>query len=463
METLTLGEVVENIQGSLIQGQAASRITGVSIDSRKVQSGDLFFAFRGECVDGHDFVASAFKAGAAGAVISRPVPDVPVDLPLVMVSDTLSALQELGRYYRNHFAIPVIGVTGSTGKTTTKDLIAGVLSQRFQVLKTEGNYNNEIGLPLTLMQLNRGHQVAVLEMAMRGKGEIAALCRLSCPEVGVLTNIGKAHLELLGSQEAIAEAKGELLEALPLEGWAVLNADDPWQQSLAQRVQGEVLFYGTGEGAKFRAREITSRGLEGVDFVLETPVGDVFCSLPLPGRHNIDNALAAAAVGHRFGLSPQEIVSGLASATLTGMRLDVKEGMLGSRIIDDTYNANPASTVAALELLATADSGRKIAVLGDMYELGAESLSGHRRVGEKAAELKLDCLCTVGELAREIAAGAVVAGMPQGQIHRFEHKGEAISFLRSFLKEGDLVLVKGSRGMQLEEITASILQEGDHF
>jgi len=462
MDALILGEVVKNIQGTLIQGKAACRITGVSIDSRKVKPGDLFFAFPGEHFDGHDFVVSAFEAGAVGAVISHPVIGVPAEMPLVMVSDPLDALQELGRYYRSLFAIPVIGVTGSIGKTTTKDLVSGVLSQRFRVLKSEGNYNNEIGLPLTLMRLNRSHQVAVLEMAMRGKGEIAALCKLSSPVVGVITNIGKAHLELLGSQEAIAEAKGELLDALPPEGCAVLNAGDPWQQRLAQRVQCDVVFYGTKGESAIKAREITLHGLQGVDFVLETPAGEVFCSLPLPGRHNIDNALAAAAVGYRFGLSLQEIASGLESAALTGMRLEVKEGIMGSRIIDDTYNANPASTVAALEFLATADSGRKIAVLGDMYELGAESLSGHRQVGEKAAELKIDCLCAIGKLAREIAAGAALAGMSQGQIHVFDHKGEAISFLRSFLKKGDLVLVKGSRGMQMEEITASLLQDGGH-
>ncbi|HHV35548.1 MAG TPA: UDP-N-acetylmuramoyl-tripeptide--D-alanyl-D-alanine ligase [Syntrophomonadaceae bacterium] len=457
MESMQLEEIIEAVQGILVQGCSHIKATGVSIDSRKVRPGDLFFAFPGERVDGHDFLEQAFERGAAGAVISKDV-TVQSRFSLIMVSDPLKALQDLALYYRNLFAIPVVAVTGSTGKTTTKDLVAGVLKKRFKVLKTQGNYNNEIGLPLTLLQLNNRHQVAVLEMAMRGPGEIAALCEISRPEVGVLTNIGKSHLELLGSQEAIALAKGELLKFLPSDGCAVLYAEDPWQIKLAEMVLGEVIFY--GEDSQISASQVTLYDLDGVDFNLCTPAGEAPCSLPLPGLHNVKNALAAAAVGYRFGLTPEEIAAGLTSASLTGMRLEIKSGIFGTRLIDDSYNASPASTKAALELLSESGGTRTIAVLGEMYELGEETVNGHREVGEKAADLKIDCLCTVGVLAQEIAAGALQAGLDEECVHVFREKTEAVLFLRSYIHDGDVVLIKGSRGMQMEEIIAS-LQDGE--
>ncbi|MGB4215944.1 MAG: UDP-N-acetylmuramoyl-tripeptide--D-alanyl-D-alanine ligase, partial [Thermacetogeniaceae bacterium] len=394
MKAMGLDWVLETIHDAVLEkGSSQVEITGVSIDSRKVRPGDLFFAFSGEHVDGHDYIEDAFQRGAAAAVISHPV-DCQQDKPLIRVSDPLQALQALARGYRSLFNIPVVAVTGSTGKTTTKDLIAGVLGSKMAVIKTEGNYNNELGLPLTLLNLDDQHQAAVLEMAMRGPGQIAELCEISHPLVGVITNIGKTHLELLGSQEAIAEAKGELLSSLPIDGCAVLNADDPWQVKLASRVRGELIYYGTDSMCQIRATDIRLRGLEGVDFKLHTPSGEADCFLPLPGAHNVANALAAAAVGYRFSLTAEEIAAGLTSASLTGMRLDVKAGIRDTKIIDDSYNASPASTTAALELLAAVDGNRKIAVLGDMYELGEETISGHREVGEKAALLSIDCLCT---------------------------------------------------------------------
>lgn len=459
MEPMQLEEIAEAVQGTLVRGCSRVKATGVCIDSRRVKPGDLFFAFPGEKVDGHDFLEQAFERGAVGAVISRPVV-VQTASALIMVSDTLKALQGLACSYRNIFEIPVVAVTGSTGKTTTKDLIAAVLEQRFPVLKTKCNYNNEIGLPLMLLRLNHSHRVAVLEMAMRGPGEIALLCEISRPQVGVITNIGKSHLELLGSQEAIALAKGELLKSLPVGGCAVLYAEDPWQVKLAEKLSGEVIYYGAGDDCQISASQVALRDLEGVDFNLRTPVGQTHCFLPLPGVHNVTNALAAAAVGYKFGLNPQEIVAGLRSATLTGMRLEIKPGILGTRLIDDSYNASPVSTKAALELLADSGGARKIAVLGDMYELGEESVCGHYQVGEKAAALKIDCLCTVGQLAREIAAGALSAGMDGKRIHAFREKREAVLFLRSYIQKGDVVLIKGSRGMEMEEITASI-QNGE--
>ncbi|HHY40240.1 MAG TPA: UDP-N-acetylmuramoyl-tripeptide--D-alanyl-D-alanine ligase [Syntrophaceticus sp.] len=458
MKAMGLDWVLETIHDAVLEkGCSRVEITGVSIDSRKVKPGDLFFAFSGEHVDGHDYIEDAFHRGAAAAVISRPV-CCKRDKALIRVSDPLQALQALARGYRSLFDIPVVAVTGSTGKTTTKDLIAGVLGSKMAVIKTEGNYNNEIGLPLTLLNLDDRHQAAVLEMAMRGRGQIAELCEISRPQLGVITNIGKTHLELLGSQEAIAEAKGELLSSLPPEGCAVLNADDPWQLKMASRVRGELIYYGTDSKCQVRATDIRLRGLEGVDFKLHTPSGEADCFLPLPGRHNVANALAAAAVGYKFSLNPEEIAAGLAYVSLTGMRLDVKAGIRDTKIIDDSYNASPASTIAALELLAAVDGNRKTAVLGDMYELGEETITGHREVGVKAAVLSIDCLCTVGELAREIAVGAESAGLPKKRIHTFQEKAEAIAFLKSYLEKGDVVLIKGSRGMRMEEITASLVR-----
>lgn len=459
MEPMHLSDVIEAVRGELVQGSSNIEISGVSIDSRSIKPGDLFFAFPGERVDGHDFLEQVFDQGAAAAVISHQV-NFQNRAALIMVADPLTALQDLAYYYRRLYSIPVVAVTGSTGKTTTKDLIAGVLEQRFNVLKTSGNYNNEIGLPLTLLQLKHSHQVVVLEMAMRGPGQIAALCELSRPQAGVITNIGKTHLELLGSQEAIALAKGELLQALPSDGWAMLNAEDPWQVKLSEKVSGEVIFYGYSDHCTISASQVVLNNLAGVEFKLSTPAGQTPCFLPLPGAHNVTNALAAAAVGYRFGLTPQEIAAGLQSASLTEMRLEIKQGKDGVKIIDDSYNASPSSTIAALKLLAESGGERTIAVLGDMYELGEETVDGHRQVGKEAVALQIDCLCTVGQLAREIAKGAINDGMDSDLIYVYQEKTEAVSFLRSYLQKGDVVLIKGSRGMKMEEIVAAI-QDGE--
>lgn len=456
MEPLRIAEVLHAVKGQLVQGNPETVITGIATDSRSVQAGQLFFAFPGSRVDGHSFVEDALRNGASGAVISRPV-KVAAEKPLVLVPDTFQALRDLAQHYRSLFQIPVIAVTGSTGKTTTKDLVAGVLATCYSVLKTEGNQNNEIGVPLTILRIERPHNAVILEMAMRGRGEIAELCRIARPRVGVITNIGKTHLERLGTQAAIAEAKGELLAALPPDGCAVLNGQDPWQLTLARRFRGDIIFYGVGKDFPVSALDIRLRGLDGTEFLLRTPRGENVCFLPLPGRHNVLNALAAAAVGHRFGLTPEEISRGLASPAGTRMRFEVKEGIGGSKIIDDTYNASPASVIAALQLLAGVPRrGRTIAVLGDMYELGWYTVQGHREVGRVAGELKLDCLCTVGELAREIACGAREVGMDREKVKVFLDKMEALAFLREFLEPGDLVLVKGSRALKMEEIVAGL-------
>ncbi len=354
MQPISVAQATAAMNGRLLQGNPETEVSGIAIDSRGAGSGQLFFALPGSKSDGHLYVGDALSRGAAAAVISREG-RMDAGRPLIMVADTLQALQALAGYYRRLFPAPVVAVTGSTGKTTTKDLIAGVLGTAYRVLKTEGNQNNEIGLPLTLLRLDHGYGAVVLEMAMRGRGEIAVLCRISRPQIGVITNIGLTHIERLGSQQAIAEAKGELLEALPPGGRAVLNGDDPWQRWLVNKCDCPAIFYGTDSGEAVSARQIVLHGLQGSEWLLGTPLGEAPCRLPLPGRHNISNALAAAAVGHWLGLSPEQIARGLADVSLSGMRQEVKKGIRGSTIIDDTYNASPASVTAALRLLADVD------------------------------------------------------------------------------------------------------------
>jgi UDP-N-acetylmuramoyl-tripeptide--D-alanyl-D-alanine ligase len=462
MEPMILTEINKAVGGRLQRGRPETPVTGINIDSRAVRPGDLFFALPGSRVDGHRFVADADSRGAAAAVVAKPVEDA--NLPQIVVNDVLRALQDLASYNLTRYRLTVVAVTGSTGKTSTKDLIAGVLSCRYLVLKTAGNHNNEIGLPLTLLSLNKSHGAVVLEMAMRGPGEIASLCRIGRPQIGVITNIGLTHLELLGSQAAIAETKGELLEALPATGCAVLNADDSWQTRITKRSRAPVIYYGDAENAVVRAANIRGRGLDGVDFTLIIPGDQAECSLPVPGRHNVQNALAAAAVGYKCGLTAPEIALGLASSTLTGMRLEVKKGLRGSRIIDDTYNASPDSVNAALDLLAQVPGKKRaIAVLGEMYELGSASEAGHRSVGTKAATLGLECLCTVGKMALDIAAGARDAGMPSQRVHVFLDKSEAAAFLQGILSKDDLLLIKGSRGMKMDEMVASLREHGEDY
>lgn len=462
MKLITVFDVLNAVNGSLLSGDPEAKISGITIDSRVVKSGDLFFAFPGNRVDGHLFVEEAFKAGAAAAVVSKRIM-ANVNKTLILVKDTFKALQDLARCYRKMFEVPVIGVTGSTGKTTTKDIIAGVLAIKSQVLKTEGNQNNEIGLPLTLLKLESKHDFVVLEMAMRGKGEISELCKISNPNIGVITNIGRAHLEKLGSQKAIAEAKGELISALPPDGCAILNGDDYWQLRLAEKVRCNLLFYGENEHCSIRALNIRLCGLDGVKFLLKTPNGEVDCFLPVPGRHNVSNALAGAAVGYWFGYKNTEIASGLGATSLTGMRLEVKSGFRGCRIIDDSYNASPDSVKAALKLLADINKeNRTIAVLGDMYELGSEAVACHEEIGVTAAKLDIDLLCTVGDLAKEIARGARFFGMPESKIRIFDNKYEALDFLRDYLDKGDVVLIKGSRASRMDILVDSLCCKGDN-
>lgn len=455
MKTCTLVKIAEVTGGRIIQGDPQAVLRSVSTDTRKIRSGDLFFALTGENYDAHSFLNQAGQAGAGGLVISHMV-DIPPDIPAILVDNTLAALQALAAFNRVSCGVAVVGITGSTGKTTTKDMVASVLGTRFKTLKTTGNLNNEIGLPLTLLELDETFEAAVVEMGMRGPGEIDALCRLARPDAAVISNIGETHLELLGSVSNIAAAKGEILEHIPPGGFALLNAESPFITREAARCRGKVIFFGINQPGDITAENIRpERGGNRFTAIFESLRAEFF--LPVPGRHNVMNSLAAIGVGLKLGLSEKEIAKGLTSVTLTGMRLETID--TGShRIINDAYNASPASSKAALQVLKeTAGARRKVAVLGNMLELGERAQAGHREVGETAAVLAIDYLVTVGDLAVNIAEGAAQKGMSANRILRCNDNQEAIGVLVKLLQPGDVVLVKGSRGMKMEQIVKSLI------
>lgn len=451
-QLFTVAEVVAVTGGRLLQGSPETPVSGFAYDSRKVAPGDCFVAMPGERVDGHDYTEKAAAAGAACIIASRPV--AAPGAAVVQVADPLLALGQLGRAQRDRYSLPIVGVTGSVGKTTTRELISAVLSQQFRVFRTSGNFNSEVGLPITLMDLDASHEVAVLEMGMRALGEITYLTSIAHPQIGVVTNVGITHLELLGTQENIARAKGELVRSLPAAGAAVLNVDDPRVAAMAAESPHKVWFYGfeaQGKGERWVTAEGVERsGGAGQRFTLIAGAERAEAYLPAPGRHNVLNAMAAAAVGLELGMSLQEAAAGLANYAPSGSRMRIlTQG--GVRLLDDTYNAAPASVTAALGILReqAGPTGRAIAVLGDMGELGAAAEEGHRQVGQEAAA-KADLVIAVGQLAAHIAAAA------GEKARHFSDKAAATAFLKQVVQPGDTVLFKASRSMALEEILQAL-------
>jgi UDP-N-acetylmuramoyl-tripeptide--D-alanyl-D-alanine ligase len=448
----------------------AVRVNSAVIDSRLATPGCLFVALRGSQLDGHDFIGEALANGAV-AVIAERLPALPShkvwvteDLEVhrideafcLITSDSLAALQQAAAHWRRKLDVRAIGVTGSVGKTMSKEVIAGVLRRRYRTLKSEGNYNNEIGLPLTLLHLTSAHERVVLEMGMYDLGEIAALAEIALPQVGVVTNVGPTHLERLGTMERVAQAKAELPMALPQaeeKGVAVLNADDPRVRAMADQTSAHVFLYGLRADADLWANDIESQGLEGIRFRFHYGRETAHAQVPLLGRHSVHTALSAAAVGLVEGLSWEEILSGLQDQS-GQLRLAAVEGPKGSIILDDTYNASPASCLAALNLLAELD-GRRIAILGDMYELGRYEEEGHRLVGRRARNV-VDLLIAVGSLGRIIGEEALHAGMNPETVHLAASKDRATELVQALLQGGDVLLVKGSRGMELETIVSAL-------
>jgi len=469
---LTLADVIEGLLGRR-QVESAQPIRRVVIDSREAGPGDLFVAFVGENTDGHNYVAEAFKRGAVAAIVERDVPiealkydlrsgsTLPsfrsLSLPIVLrVDQSLSALQQLAKWWRSRFKnLRVIGITGSVGKSSTKELVAAVLQQNYTLLKSEGNFNNEIGLPLTLLQLEAKHQRAVLEMGMYAKGEITRLCELAQPMVGVVTIVAPVHLERLGSIEAIAEAKSELPRALPANGVAILNYDDERVRAMTAVTRAKVLTYGLDPAADLWADDIVSEGLEGIHFTLHHRKEAFHVQVPLLGRHSVHTSLRATAVGLAEGMAWDAILEGLQDRR-AALRLVAVPGPKGSTILDDTYNASPASMIAALNLLSEL-GGRKIAVLGDMLELGDYEDEGHRLVGLRALDVA-DVLVTVGTLGRMMAIEAIQNGMPRDRVQMCETNDEAIAYLDRVIQPDDTILVKGSRGLHMEDIVSAFAQ-----
>ncbi len=449
------------MEGELVVGDIGTRITGVSTDTRTLQPGDLFVALTGENSDGHKFLADALAKGAVGVVVSRKVES---QCLTIRVADTLLALGDLAAFYRSKFDPVVVGVTGSVGKTTTKEMIAAVAAAKGPVLKNEGNFNNEIGLPLTLLNLSPRHKTAVVEMAMRGAGQIDYLAKIAKPRIGVITNIHMVHIELLGTMDAIADAKGELLDHLPADGTAVLNADDAYFEYLSRRANCRVVSFGESTGAAVRAVSsgIDSKGCCHFEVLIGSPSKSVAgrsfdVHIPVPGEHNIKDALAAIAVGEELGIDHESIRAALAAFKAPEKRSNVIPARRGYVVIDDTYNAGPASVESAVKTLTMMEGDRKIAVLGDMLELGEHAIEAHLEIGRAVKDCGIDLLFAVGELARLIARGAIDAGMPIAAVAEFEDSAQAAKEVPAKVRERDVVLVKGSRAMKMERIVEGLL------
>ena len=457
MEAITLGQLLEAVHGTLLKEADLNTTIGqVDTDSRSIHPGALFIPLTGERFDGHAYINAALEGGAAGCLTARERDSYLPGKFYVKVGDTQQGLRDLAAWYRGRYAIPFIGVTGSVGKTTTKDMLASVLGVKYKVLKTEGNFNNNVGLPLTLLRLDSSHQAAVLEMGMDGPGQIDYLAGIVQPDIGVITNIGDAHIERLGSRENIFKAKCELLPHIKENGLLVLNGDDALLAGLKGKTAVETVFCGQGEGQDYRAQPTGGDGLSHIHCRLTTPKMDRDVKIPALGDHMIYPTLIAAAVGERFGLTPDQIEEGIGQFVPTRMRMNVLRRGAGITILDDTYNANPQSMRAAISVLSDSQGSYKAAVLGDMLELGPFAPALHSGVGEYLATAGIDCLVAVGDLAKYMAQGAQEAGVPQ--VYYCGSREEAKAMLSRVVQPDSTILVKASRGMKLEEITAKLLE-----
>lgn len=458
MSPTPLSTIARWAGGQLTGGDAEGIITRVCTDTRTLQAGDLFVAIRGENFDGHDFLASAAGIGAAGALAESSPGGLPAQFGLIQVAETVRALQDLSAAYRDTLSIKVVAITGSNGKTSTKDLTAAVLGQRFHTSKTAGNLNNHLGVPLTLLSLNAADQMAVVEMGMNHPGEIAPLAAMARPDVAIITNIGMAHIEYMGSREAIAQEKGTLAEAVSERGTVILNADDDMTPRIASLCRARVLTAGITAG-EIRATNLRATS-DGMEFDLSHEGETVPASLAVHGEHMVQNAALACAAGITFGLSLAECAVGLRTLQLSKGRLQQKH-LAGFTILDDSYNANPDSMVAGLAtLMSLPGEGRRIAVLGRMGELGTEAESGHRRVGAAAGEKHLSCVIAVGDQANWIAEEARAAGVRH--VVHVPDTESAVVELKKFGAPGDLVLVKGSRSSKMERVVQALETEGAH-
>ncbi len=458
MKNMTLGNIEEACRGAYVGGEEGRRleITGAVTDSRQVREGYLFIPIRGARVDGHDLVPQAIAQGAAAALSERPLGET--GYPYIQVGSTKQALKDIAEFYRRQLDIPIVGITGSVGKTSTKEMVASVLSEKFRVLKTEGNFNNEIGLPLTLLRIRGEHEAAVVEMGISDFGEMRRLAKMARPDVCVITNIGTCHLENLKTRDGVLKAKSEIFEFLGPQGRVVLNGDDDKLSSIGEVKGIRPVFYGLGEGRDIYADRLESRGLKGMEADIHVPAlppgeNKIHASISIPGPHNVYNALASVGVGLSLGMGLAEIQRGIEKAGTIGGRTNLVEAG-GLLVIDDCYNANPVSMRASLEVLGYG-LGRKVAVLGDMGELGKDERKLHYEIGAYAAKTQADALFCAGELSAEMARGAKEAGKTE-DVFYFGSRDEMLPALLRYLREGDTVLVKASHFMEYPAVVEKI-------
>ena len=455
MAELRLKEVAAATAGTILAGDPGLSFRAYGLDSREIAAGALFFAVRG-ARDGHDFIPDAAARGAAGAVVSREVAPPRPGFGLVRVADTVQALQGLARSVLAGRRVRVVGITGSTGKTTTKEFAAALLGARFRVRKSEGNLNNHLGLPLSLLRLEPQDEVAVLEMGMSAAGEIRVLTAIAPPDVAVITNIHPVHLEFFADIEAIALAKKEILDGARPDGIAVLNADDPWVQKIAAGWRGRRVTFGLGTAGDVRAAGVRTRGYEGLSFELHYGRDKARLDLAFLSESFLQDFLAAAAVARALGLGLEDVrarAAGLAPLAMRGILIRLAGGV---HLLDDSYNSNPKALEDALRHFVRLPAKRKVAVLADMLELGPEAAEFHRQAGRLVARLGWDLLVAVGPLAREMAAAAAAEGMLAASILSFPDADAAAEAVLGLVRDGDLVLVKGSRGMKTEQVVARL-------
>ena len=449
MNKLSLSQVAKLAEANLESGDGKVSIERISTDSRTIKKGELFVALRGENFDGHKFVEDVARAGAAGAIVDGDWNGkVSATFAIIRARDTLIAYQNVAGNYRKSLPLKVLAITGSNGKTSTKDFAASVLGRKFRVTKTQGNFNNHVGLPRTILEANSEHEMAVWEIGMNHPGEVAPLAKIAAPDAAIVTNIGVAHIEFMGSREAIAHEKGELAEAVNASGTVILNADDRFSEEIAKRTRARVVLAGINNGV-LRATDIEQTA-NGSEFTILEGAHRCRAQLSVPGLHMVQNALLAVAAGRAFGLPLEECAIGLATAPLTKARLQIKE-INGVQFLDDSYNANPDSMKAALRtLIELSADGKRIAVLGEMRELGTEAQSGHEEVGQEAAALGIDQLIGIGEMGGVIANAAKRAGLEKS--NTVASTSEAAELLANIAGPGDLILIKGSRLARTEEV-----------
>ncbi len=453
MEALTIRELMAAVNGRLLGDfdDLDAVVNKVETDSRTISEGAVFLPLAGERFDGHAYINAALEAGAAGCFTQRDRESYLPGKFYIKVDSTYRALRDLAVWYRSRFDIPVVAITGSVGKTTTKDMVAAVLSEKFRVLKTEGNKNNDIGLPLTILRLERSHEIAVLELGINHPGEMDLLSDIARPDVALITNIGDAHIENFGSREETLRAKSVIFAHARPDVYAILNGDDPLLAGLRGQTPGKAVFCGTGEGLDYRASELESDWRSQVSCRVDTPKGSCRMDIPALGEHMIYPTLMAAAVGEHFGMELKEIADGVRNFAPTKMRMNILPRADGITILDDAYNANPQSMRAAIEVLDGYTGDYKVAVLGDMFELGPLAEVLHTGVGEFLGRSHVDCLVAIGALAKNIYDAAASSHVPECRY--FATKEEALPVLKELLRPGTTVLLKASRGMEFETIT----------